>query len=413
MLSSSTGSEMSEAIYEQLLEWKMEEGVVAACFDTTASNTGRFNGAAVLLEQKLGRNLLYFPCRHHIRELELRAAFESKFGATSSNLVPLFQRFQKEWEKTKSSQIQTGMRDSYVQKHLAGDADDIVEFCRDELRQNVCRDDYKELLQLGLVFLNKGDGIVLKKPGAMHHARWMAKAIYCLKIFLFRQTFPLTPRETLWLRDLCIYIVRFYIKFWFRSTIPSEAPNNDLVLLRQLHDYRKIDNVLATAVLNKTRNHLWYLSGECVALCLFDKNVSCEEKSRLVNEMTKENNIDTDDPKRINVTLNEIPHFLTKQLTDFVTPNTINFFQRFNIKTNFLSKDPQHWHSDAEYQNGLKSINTLKVVNDSAERGVKLIEEFNAILTKDEEQKQFLLQVVSDYRKQFPSHKKKDLSQQN
>lgn len=413
MLSSSTGSEMSEAIYEQLSEWNLKENVVAAYFDTTASNTGRFNGAAVLLEQKLGLDLLYFPYRHHIRELKLRAAFESKFGASSSTMVPLFQRFQKEWEKIKGSQIQTGISDSYVEVHLAGVAKDIVEFCENELKQNVERDDYKELLQLGLLFLNKGDGMNLKKPGAMHHARWMSKAIYCLKIFLFRQTFKLTRRETQWLRDVCIYIVQFYIKFWFRSTVPSEAPNNDLMLLRQMHEYRKTDNVLATVVLNKTRNHLWYLTGECVALCLFDKNVSNEEKRRLVNEMTKENDIDTDDPKHIDVKLNEIPHFLTKQLTDFVTPNTINFFNRFNIETNFLKKDPQHWDNDVEYQNGLKIINTLKVVNDSVERGVKLIEEFNSILTKDEDQKQFLLQVVSDYRKKIPSYKKKDLMLQN
>ena len=31
-----------------------------------------------------------------------------------------------------------------------------------------------------------------------------------------------------------------------------------------------------------------------------------------------------------------------------------------------------------------------------------LIEEYNSILTKDEEQKQFLLQVVEDHRERFP-----------
>lgn len=51
----------------------------------------------------------------------------------------------------------------------------------------------------------------------------------------------------------------------------------------------------------------------------------------------------------------------------------------------------------------------LTVVNDCAERGVKLIEDFNKLLTKDEEDLQFLLQVVSSYREKFPSHAKKDL----
>lgn len=51
----------------------------------------------------------------------------------------------------------------------------------------------------------------------------------------------------------------------------------------------------------------------------------------------------------------------------------------------------------------------LTVVNDPAERGVKLIEDYNQLLTKDEEDLQFLLQVVSEYRKKFKSHAKKDL----
>lgn len=49
------------------------------------------------------------------------------------------------------------------------------------------------------------------------------------------------------------------------------------------------------------------------------------------------------------------------------------------------------------------------VVNDVAERNVKLIEEYNTILTKDD-QKQYLLQVVNEYRKQYPDSKKSILS---
>jgi len=35
-------------------------------------------------------------------------------------------------------------------------------------------------------------------------------------------------------------------------------------------------------------------------------------------------------------------------------------------------------------------INSLTIINDTAERAVKLMEDFNATLTLDEEQKQFL-----------------------
>jgi len=48
-----------------------------------------------------------------------------------------------------------------------------------------------------------------------------------------------------------------------------------------------------------------------------------------------------------------------------------------------------------------------RVVNDQAERGVALIEEFTGHLTKDEEQLQFLLQVVQEHRRAYPNAQKK------
>ena len=44
----------------------------------------------------------------------------------------------------------------------------------------------------------------------------------------------------------------------------------------------------------------------------------------------------------------------------------------------------------------------MRVVNDTAERGVKLFEEYNSLLTNDEEEKQFILQVVEANRKAAP-----------
>jgi len=46
---------------------------------------------------------------------------------------------------------------------------------------------------------------------------------------------------------------------------------------------------------------------------------------------------------------------------------------------------------------------TLKVMNDSAERAIALMQQHNSSLTKNEEQKQFLLCLVEKHRKQYPS----------
>lgn len=98
-----------------------------------------------------------------------------------------------------------------------------------------------------------------------------------------------------------------------------------------------------------------------------------------------------------------------KKLSDFVTNQTIHLFEALNIETNFLWTDPSTWETNKEFLSGKKAVESLKVVNDIAERGVSLISSFNSVLTNQEEQKQFLLQVVEKHRQQYPNPNKKTL----
>ena len=68
-------------------------------------------------------------------------------------------------------------------------------------------------------------------------------------------------------------------------------------------------------------------------------------------------------------------------------------------------KSPEEWDTDDEYIHLKKQVKNLRVVNDTAERGIKLIQDYNLSITKNEEQKQYLLQVVADHRKKFPQAK--------
>jgi len=64
----------------------------------------------------------------------------------------------------------------------------------------------------------------------------------------------------------------------------------------------------------------------------------------------------------------------------------------------------------SKYQHGLNNVRNLLVVTDMAERAVSLIEDYNAILTKKETQKQYLLQIVKQHRKHLPICCKYNLS---
>lgn len=57
------------------------------------------------------------------------------------------------------------------------------------------RDDYRELLELTCIFLGETRAINFRLPGLMHNARWLSNAIYCLKMFLFKQQVKIIAKE--------------------------------------------------------------------------------------------------------------------------------------------------------------------------------------------------------------------------
>ena len=74
----------ANAISDFLSEWKLRDNIIGMCFDTTSVNTGIKEIACVQLERKIGRQLFYFACRHHVLELVVGAAFEKAFQKSKS-----------------------------------------------------------------------------------------------------------------------------------------------------------------------------------------------------------------------------------------------------------------------------------------------------------------------------------------
>jgi len=75
----------------------------------------------------------------------------------------------------------------------------------------------------------------------------------------------------------------------------------------------------------------------------------------------------------------------------------------------FLKKPPGQWTSDPVFKKFYELAAHMVVVNDVAERGISLIENYNDTLTKSEEQKQFILRLVANHCNNFPTPSKKSL----
>lgn len=413
-LSSGSGSECANAVYEHIVNWNVCENIIGMCFDTTSVNTGAFNGACVLLEKKIGRSLISLACRHHIFEILLGAVYNFKLGPTSGPTVSMFVRFQKNWINIRKDNFEAGINDKFIKESLNDIGDEIIIFCQNELKKKIVRHDYKELLELTLIFLGAyTSNVSFRAPGAMHHARWMAKALYVLKILIFRKQFKLTKKEEKSLKEVSIYIIRFHIVAWFTSSRAIEAPNHDLDFVKAIYEYRKKDAEISKILISKFSNHLWYLADETIALSFFDSNVNCEEKRLMARVLM--NYKDADEKpfalKRYPLKPNHIANFCKMNLNELITPNTLQFFERFDISNSFLLEDPSTWDKNENYIYGKNKLSNLQVINDNAERGVKLMEDYNQVLTRNEDDMQYILQVVSDYRKKYPESSKSCLSQ--
>jgi len=82
----------------------------------------------------------------------------------------------------------------------------------------------------------------------------------------------------------------------------------------------------------------------------------------------------------------------------------------FNITGLPASFDVQAWSEDDDYKTARDLARSMRAVNDLAERGIALMDEYNKLHTTDELQMQFLLLVVKEYRQRYPDRSKKTLA---
>jgi len=172
-LASGTGQAMAAAVCEILQAWSLTDKVAGMCFDTTASNTGHKNGACPLIEQLLGKQLLYFAQRHHIFELVLETVFGIQMKPSSSPDILIFKRFQSQWSFVDNTDYRTVVDDEYAADAVRNVKDHIIAFAEEQLSTHLPRDDYRELLEITILFRGgtPSRGIHIMAPEALHKTR--------------------------------------------------------------------------------------------------------------------------------------------------------------------------------------------------------------------------------------------------
>ena len=108
-------------------------------------------------------------CRHHIHELIVPKVFETLMEPSSGPHSNFFQRLSAFLTSTDKGIYDSGMEDHSVASVLEHVRSDVVYFIRSELAIFQPRDDYKELLQLVLLFPgSETEGIQIVAPETFH-----------------------------------------------------------------------------------------------------------------------------------------------------------------------------------------------------------------------------------------------------
>ncbi|KAG0711437.1 hypothetical protein GWK47_020605 [Chionoecetes opilio] len=381
--SDSTGRNVAAVVLKEVDEAGVRDKIIAFCFDTTASNTGMVQGACIRIEQELGQSLLWLACRHHVHEVILRDVFQASLGSPSGPDIGIFKRLRDRWSFVNSSQremVETS--EDLVEFFATNDTasklkDDALAFLKEALSKNHPREDYEELLRLSYLFLGgEGPAKPFRRPGALHQARWMAKAIYCLKLQMLKSQLSLTGREKAGVERVALFVALVYCKQWHEAPISVKAPLNDVLFLE----------TFKTKPLPRQQNK------PCDATCGTFPRKTRDWPSSTQGLMWRRSRWGKalDKPP-----LEEGTQAIGGKKDDDVF---LLLVLRHFEDTVLLSETSRA---------SLKRALGLRMVNDAAERGIALVQRYLGS-TKSAAQEKYLLQLVHHHRK-LVGREKKDL----
>ena len=411
----STGEAQFEGAKEMVKIWDLKNSIRGLVFDTTASNSGVRQGACKRMEDWLGRPVLWLACRHHVAELIAKACWYELFEEDLGPDNAFFVQFKNDWPDLRTTPDTPTKKLSIHSRHLLELKQEAVLFYTTILSNKnnngvLPRDDYRQLAETSLVLLGgdlpAGRNLFWHKPGATHKARFMAFGIYANMMYSFFDQLNYNKEVEAALKRFVQFFTLIYIPFFLKASIGADSPHTDLDMHQKLFKYRKVDAVLADKALVVLSRHGWYLVEQVVPFAFFSNKVDLDTKSHMAAKM-----LTFTPPENFSLGKPSFPEIKPgTKLPDLVGSNSYLLFKILGVDCKWLQKDPKDWKEDMEFQQAEQFVRTVKTVNDCAERGVKMISEYAAILTKDEKVRSWLLQGVEANRSKYPNFNVKTLN---
>ena len=379
--SSGKGVDEFELVKDLMMKWKIKNQTIGMVFDTTNSNSGEHNGACKYLEIWVGKPVLWLACRRHIIELHAGAYVKVVTGATKDHGVALFRRLRDQWYTLDINLSNLELFDqSSVSPDLQREAVEVLAWAEEELRKNTFpRDDWREFMELIVVSLGGHvEGFCVKLPGPDHHARWMSKCIYFLKIRLLSRVFPLSTDEKWQADQMAQFVLLMYAKLWFTSSLASAAARSDLTFMCLVHDYRKVHAKGAWEVLRSVYRHMWYITPQLLPLALTDMELDDLSKEAIARALYSKERIVISTGKPTFPILAYGPSAARLDMGSLVSSESWLVFDLLEMtgKQDWLTSPAATWDQSADFLILKEFSLHLVVVNDLAEQGIHLATDY-------------------------------------
>lgn len=260
------------------------------------------------------------------------------------------------------------------------------EFCKTALVRGVFqRGDYRYLTELTAFFLGvKVDNFTFHQPGAHHQARFMADSLYLLVMQMTQKHIQgLSSSDINRLSLATDYISCYHTLFFLKSPHAAQAPNNDLrginIAIKLMTDPLYVGKYgkIGQALYQSHQRHKWYLAPQCVPFAIVDSNLDVEARSAILEKLlTFDQPLLTEFDKGKPTTVAEITPFT--KLEDLVSEQSYLFFCHLGLTKTDISLwnliEFEHGTVNGNYDKFKSAVNNLSVVNDSAERHIRLVQ---------------------------------------
>lgn len=189
---SSKGIDQADVILQTLNFFEItSDQIIGVCCDTTASNTGRENGANVIIGAMLDKPLLWFMCRRHMIEVHISHFMLTLTGKkTKAPRRDIYVKLKNSWEKI-APDLQNFDRLVRFDWNTLQPGSELHRITLEALEYGKralvlkCfgdRSDYQKLCELFVFYLGgEVEGFKFHQPGACHEARYNLSSIIFVK----------------------------------------------------------------------------------------------------------------------------------------------------------------------------------------------------------------------------------------